>query len=146
MGTSSRAWRWLGQRVGQRSERGSMLLELLIWTPLVLGLVVLVAWAGRIPSAVSETRTAARAVARAAALEPSAASATAAGQQAAGIRPGLADVCASWHSNIDTTTHSTEGLVTATVTCRVEPMGGFGAITVEADWSEPVHHAGRLAP
>lgn len=133
-------------RVCQRGdERGAMSLELIIWAPIVIGLIVLVVWAGQIPSAVSETRTAARAAARAAALEPGSGSATAAANNVLSGRLGLADVCATWDSDIDTT-NTTQAIVTATVRCRVEPLGGFGAITVEAVWSEPVHQGARLTP
>jgi Flp pilus assembly protein TadG len=127
-----------------RYERGSATVELVLLTPLLVGLLLMVVAFGRLQNARGDVEAAARAAARAASIERDAASARAAGESAAFMEfDGGRFRCATLRFDIDVAAFNADAEVTATVSCRValsdvSGLGLPGSHTVTATFTEPL--------
>lgn len=125
-------------------ERGSASIELVLLTPVLVGLLLLVVAFGRIQNASADVEAAARAAARASSTARDATSARAAGERAAFMefdRSGFR--CATVSFDIDTARFTADAAVTATVSCGValgdvSGMGIPGRHTITAEFTEPL--------
>ena len=111
------------------SERGSMSVELVVLTPVLIGCILTIAGGARFVEAEDQVESAASIAARAASLEATPESAAAAGRLAA--ERALQDrgrSCVDLDVEIDTTAFSAGGAVQTRVTCRtsLEDLAGFG--------------------
>lgn len=128
----------------RRSERGSVSIELVLLTPVLVALLLLVVAFGRIQNARADVEAAARAAARAASTQRDAGSARAAGERAAFMEfDGGRFHCDPLSFDIDTTTFAADAAVTATVSCgvalgEVSGMGIPGRHMVTATFTEPL--------
>ncbi len=128
----------------QRNERGSASVELVLLTPVLVGLLCLTVAIGRVQSARADIEASARDAARAASLERTAVDARAAGEQAA--RAGLdagGYSCLPLTVSVNTAGFAADATVTATVTCtlRLSDVTGMGiptTRTLTARFSEPI--------
>ena len=128
----------------QRNERGSASVELVLLTPVLVGLLCLTVAFGRVENARADIEASARDAARAASLERTAVSARIAGEQAA--RAGLDAAgysCLPLTVDVDTAGWAAGATVTATVTCtlRLSDVTGMGiptSRTLTARFSEPI--------
>lgn len=100
------------------SERGSVLVEMMLAIPIVIVSLMLIAWAGRGTTAEAETLRAANSAARVAALSDSGSSAQAA---VAGIGPS-SEMCVSLQLSVDTSEWNS-GWVSVTAVCRPNTSG-----------------------
>lgn len=130
--------------MSRRGESGSVSIELVLLTPVLVGLLLLVVAFGRIQNARADVEAAARAAARAASTTRDATSARAAGERAAFMEfDGGRFGCDSLSFDIDTTTFTADAAVTATVSCDValddvSGMGIPGHHTITASFTEPL--------
>ena len=128
----------------RRDERGSASVELVLLTPVLVGLLCLTVAFGRVQSARGDIEASARDAARAASLERTAVSARVAGERAA--RAGLNAAgysCQPLTVDIDTRGFAADAVVTATVTCTlrlsdVTSMGIPTSRTITARFSESI--------
>ena len=102
-----------------RCERGAVSTELAVLTPLLIGFMLLVVFAGRVAQAEGDVAHAAHEAARAASLtgNPTAAVQAADATAGANIATG-AVACRSLDVAVDTTRFDAGGQVAVTVTCR----------------------------
>lgn len=128
----------------QRNERGSASVELVLLTPVLVGLLCLTVAFGRVQSARADIEASARDAARAASLERTAVDARAAGEQAAlaGLDAG-GYTCLPLTVSVNTAGFAADATVTATVTCtlRLSDVTGMGiptTRTLTARFSEPI--------
>lgn len=136
----------LKQRVFERlrDERGESVIPMLLWAPVVVLLLMLGLYAGRVAGAEGEVQDAAQAGARAASIVREPGLAAAAAQQAIGAAlPAGESVCESATVSINTGGWFGEpGFVEVTVTCtiRVSDLSGLpvGVQSVTKTWVEPV--------
>jgi Flp pilus assembly protein TadG len=100
-------------------QQGAVSTELAVLTPLLIGFMLLVVFAGRVAQAEGDVAHAAHEAARAASLTGNAAAAAAAGEAtaAANIATG-AVACRRLDVSVDTTRFDAGGDVAVTVTCR----------------------------
>ncbi|MEZ5230976.1 MAG: TadE/TadG family type IV pilus assembly protein [Acidimicrobiales bacterium] len=128
----------------RQSERGSAPVELVLVTPLLVGLLLFVVGLGRLAGAAGDVETAAREAARAASNERSSSAARQAGTEAASTTLRDRGVeCRSLSVEIDAAQFRADGFVTAAVRCTVDlqdaTMIGFpGAKTLSAAFTAPV--------
>ena len=128
----------------RHSERGSVSIELVLLTPVLVVLLLLVVAFGRVQNARADVEAAARAAARAASTTRDASSARAAGERAAFMEfDGGRFRCDTLTFDIDTAAFSADGVVATTVSCRValgdvSGMGIPGHHTITATFSEPL--------
>ena len=126
------------------AERGSVSIELVLLTPVLVAMLLLVVAFGRIQNARADVEAAARAAARAASTQRDATSARAAGERAAFMEfDGGRFDCGTITFDIDTAAFTADSVVTATVSCGVAlgdvtGMGIPGHHVVAATFSEPV--------
>jgi Flp pilus assembly protein TadG len=123
-----------------RSSDGSAPIELLVMTPVIVILVGLAVFAGRVGTIRQDVISASRDSARAAAARQFAAPAASDGQAAAERTLASRNVsCRSLEVDVDTGDLVPGGAVTATVTCDVDlsdvtsMLGLPGSVTIEAD-------------
>lgn len=112
-----------------RSEAGSVSLELVLLTPVLVGAILVIAGGARLVEARSDVGTAASAAARAASLEVSASTASPAGRRAGADAMAQGGTgCAHLEIDMDTHAFRPGGYVSATVTCVADlrDLGGFG--------------------
>jgi len=127
-----------------RGESGSVSIELVLLTPVLVGLLLLVVAFGRIQNARADVEAAARAAARAASTTRDATSARVAGERAAFMEfDGGRFRCETLAFDIDTSTFAADAAVTATVSCDVSlgdvsGMGIPGHHTITASFTEPL--------
>jgi len=120
-----------------RSEKGSIVIDVAVLAPVILLAIVFVAWAGSQRAADAAAMSSARAGARAAAIEINPASATSAGQ-AAGTSATELSSCSVITVTIDTSEWD-EGWVSAEAVCTLAAAGAsFGSDTITRTWTEPV--------
>lgn len=125
-------------------ERGSVTIELVLLTPVVVAMLLLVVAFGRIQNARADVEAAARAGARAASTARDATSARAAGERAAFMEfDGGRFRCDTITFDIDTATFAADSVVAATVTCAVAlgdvtGMGIPGRHVITATFAEPI--------
>lgn len=130
--------------IRRRCERGSVSIELVLLTPVLVGLLLLVVAFGRIQNARADVEAAARAAARSASMERDAPSARAAGERAAFMEfDGGRFRCEPLTFDIDTATFAADAVVSATVSCGVSlgdvsGMGIPGRHTITATFTEPL--------
>ena len=130
--------------MSRRGESGSVSIELVLLTPVLVGLLLLVVAFGRIQNARADVEAAARAAARAASTTRDATSARVAGERAAFMEfDGGRFRCDALAFDIDTTTFAADAAVTATVSCDVSlddvsGMGIPGHHTITASFTEPL--------
>ena len=132
-------------------EKGSATLELVVLTPVLVGLLLLVVAAGRLVDARSALVGSARSAARAAttARSPEQARRAATAITDSRSRPG--PHCGHLAVTLDTTAFRAGGTVTATVTCTVSlsdlvglSLPGYRTLTARA--TEPLDTFTRIAP
>ena len=125
-------------------ERGSASLELVLLTPVLLGLFLFVVMGGRYAQARADVGSAARDAARAASIARSPAAARDAAEEAARRRLGdRGVVCGDLVMTLDVSDFRPGGTVSAAVSCTVDlsDLTGLGipaSATFEEDFSEPV--------
>lgn len=112
-----------------RNQRGSLSVEVVLLTPILVGCILTIAGGARYVDARNQVASAAHVAARAASLTAGPESATEAGLEAA--RNALADrgrACTSLDVSIDTHAFVPGGAVSATVTCTADlsDVVGFG--------------------
>lgn len=108
-------------RAARDSESGSMSVELVLLTPVLLALVLLVVAGGRLAQARSDVDGAARDAARAASMARDSVTAAAAGTDAARATLHEGHVsCRHLEVDVDTAAFAAGGTVTASVSCTVE--------------------------
>lgn len=128
----------------RRGERGSMAVELVLLTPVFVGLLLVVVGLGRVQAARSDIDAAARSAARAASLERDATAARRAGGDAARAEMSERGYrCISLAVTVDTTGFAADASVAVSVTCTiglgdVTGLGIPGAHTYNARFSEPL--------
>lgn len=115
--------------VGRRTEQGSMSVEMVVLTPVLVGCILTIAGGARFVEAADQVGSAASIAARAASLEATPETAAAAGRAAA--ERALQDrgrSCGDLDVEIDTSAFRAGGAVRARVTCRtdLEDLAGFG--------------------
>jgi Flp pilus assembly protein TadG len=126
------------------AERGSTSVELVLLTPVLVGLLLLTVAFGRVQNARADIEAASRTAARAASLERSAPAATFAGEQAAAAELDASGYdCTSQRIDVDTSGFAPDALVTVTVACTVDlaDVTGMGiptSRTLVAQFSEPL--------
>lgn len=113
----------------RRDERGSLSVEMVALTPLLVGCILTIAGGARFVDAADQVQATAAIAARAASLEPTAPEASAAGRAAA--QRALADrgqSCVDLDVSVDVESFVAGGAVHTTVTCRAElsDLVGFG--------------------
>ena len=116
-------------RLHRRTDRGSMSVELVVLTPVLVGCILAIAAGARFVEAADQVDAAAAVAARAASLEGNAASAGAAGRSAA--QRSLAErgrSCVHLTVDVDPGAFEAGGVVRVTVTCRADlsDLTGFG--------------------
>jgi len=127
-----------------RNERGSASVELVLLTPVLVGLLCLTVAFGRIQSARAHIEASARDAARAASLERTAGGARVAGERAASAGLNASGYsCQPLNVAVDTTGFGADATVSATVTCTlsladVTGMGIPSSRTLTAQFSEPI--------
>lgn len=125
-------------------ERASTSVELVLLTPVLVGLLLLTVAFGRIQNARADIEAASRNAARAASLERSAPAARFAGEGAAVAELDASGYdCTSRHIDVDTTGFAPDATVTVTVACKVAladvtGMGIPASLTLVAQFSEPL--------
>lgn len=110
-------------------ENGSLSLELVLVTPVLVALMVFVVFAGRLGQASADVTHATAQAARAASLQGRPATATASAQQAAAANLTASGVdCARIDVAVDTSRFAPGGTVAVTVTCTValDDLAGIG--------------------
>jgi Flp pilus assembly protein TadG len=115
--------------VSGRDERGTLSVELAVLTPALIGCLLVIAGAARYVDAEDQVSSAAWASARAASLEPTAASAATAGRAAAvGALADRGRACARLEVTVNTGAFAPGGSVRATVTCNADlsDLAAFG--------------------
>lgn len=130
--------------MSRRTERGSVSVELVLLTPVLVGLMVLTVAFGRLQAAKADIEASSRAAARAASMERTAATARAAGQRAA-LRELTASGyrCDALTVSIETGSFTADSAVTASVSCtvRLSDVAGMGipsSHTLAASFTEPI--------
>lgn len=113
----------------RRGERGSMSIEMVVLTPVLVGCIMVIAGGTRFVEASDQVEAAAAIAARAASLETNADAAVAAGRVAA--QRALADrgaSCVDLDVVLDVSGFRAGGAVRGTVTCRADlsDLAGFG--------------------
>ena len=113
----------------RRDERGSLSVEMVVLTPVLVGCILTIAGGARFVEATDQVQATAAIAARAASLEPTAPQAAAAGRAAAGR--ALADrgqSCVDLDVAVDVDSFQAGGAVRTRVTCRAElsDLVGFG--------------------
>ncbi|WP_310961353.1 TadE/TadG family type IV pilus assembly protein [Nocardioides terrisoli] len=116
-------------RKGRRSENGSMSIELVLLTPILVAAILVIAAGARYVDARGQSNAAAYAAARAASLTQDSSAASAAGEAAA--RRSFAEhgrSCAHLTVRIDTHAFRPGGHIQALVTCTADlsDITGFG--------------------
>jgi hypothetical protein len=132
------------QRFESGAESGSLTVELVLLTPIIVVFALLAVGLGRYELAREAVIGSARASAEAAAVAASASQAQAAASTSAG--PGVSDLgngCASLEVSTDTSQFAPGGSVSVTVTCRISfadllVPGLPGSTTVTAVQSAPI--------
>ncbi len=130
----------------REAERGSAPVELVLVTPLLVGLLLFVVGLGRLAGASGDVETAARDASRAASNERSAVGARQAGADAASATLRDRGIeCRTLAVDVDTAQFRADGLIAATVTCGVDlsdvTMIGFpGSKTLSAQFTAPIDH------
>ena len=125
-------------------ERGSASVELVLMTPLLVGLLLFVVGLGRLAGANGDVESAARDAARAASNERSPGHAEQSGIDAATATLSDRGIeCSNLSVHVDSSQFRADGFVTATVTCLVGlqdlTMIGFpGTSTLSAEFTAPV--------
>lgn len=132
-------------------ERGSATLELVVLTPVLVGLLLLVVAAGRIVDARSTLVGAARSAARAATTARSPEQARRAATAITESRSRAGPHCGHLAIALDTSAFRAGGTVTATVTCTASltDLVGLslpGSRTLTASATEPLDTFTRVAP
>lgn len=128
----------------RHGEHGLVSIELVLLTPVLVGLLLLVVAFGRIQNARADVEAAARAAARAASTTRDATSARVAGEHAAFMEFDAGRFrCDTLAFDIDTATFTADAAVTATVSCDVSlddvsGMGIPGHHTITASFTEPL--------
>jgi Flp pilus assembly protein TadG len=127
-----------------RSERGSAALELVLTTPVLLILLLLMVFAGRLAEARADINGSAQDAARAASVARGPDAAATDGEAAASARIQTGKVtCRHLGVQIDTSNFRPGGLVVATVTCTVD-LGDLGLLgvpatkSISAKFTEPI--------
>ena len=129
----------------RRHERGSVSVELVLLTPVLVGLLCLTVAFGRVQAARADIEASARDAARAASLERTAPAARFAGQMAAHAGLNAAGYsCAPLYIDVDTSGFAADAMVTVTVGCtvRLADVTGMGipsSRTLTATFSEPLY-------
>jgi Flp pilus assembly protein TadG len=113
----------------RRNQRGTMSLEMVVLTPVLVGCILTIAAGARFVEAADQVDAAAAVAARAASLEANAAAASAAGESAA--YRALTDrgrSCVRLDVGVDSDAFEAGGVVRATVTCHADlsDLAGFG--------------------
>lgn len=109
------------RRQEQAQDRGSVTVELVLLTPLLIAMLLLVVLLGRLASARLQVDGAASAAARAASLARDPTTATAlARQTATETLTGAHRTCAHMQVTVDTTAFTPAGNVAVTVTCTLD--------------------------
>lgn len=127
-----------------RSERGSAAVELVLVTPVMLVMLLLVVFGGRLSQARAQVDEAARDAARAASLARSPSAAQTDGQAAAAATLSERGItCRQLDVAVDVASFAPGGSVTATVTCTADlaDLVGLGvpaSRSISAHFSEPV--------
>jgi len=117
-------------------DRGSLSVELALFAPVVVLLIALGLLADRASTTMIDLHTAARAAARAASIERTAADAQAAASDVAeAMRP---DRCADYTAQIDTADLEPGSAVTVTLTCTTGSVAFFGARTETVTSRSPI--------
>jgi len=112
--------------LGSRDSRGSAAVEIVLVAPLLVALLLFVAGLGRMATARGQVEGAARDAARAASLERSVPSASAAGEAAArATLAGQRITCADLAVTVDVSAYRPGGRVTATLACTTS-LAGLG--------------------
>ena len=125
-------------------ERGSASIELVLLTPVLVGMLLLVVAFGRLQNARADVEAAARSAARAAATQRNPVAAQRAGERAAFMEfDGGRYRCDPLTFAIDTAQFTADSVVAATVSCNValgdvSGMGIPGSHTITATFSEPL--------
>ena len=131
-------------------ERGSVSVELVLVTPVVVGLMLFVVGLGRLAGAKGEVDAAARDAARAAANERSAPAARQAGIDAASATLRDRGVeCRNLTIVVNDAQFRADGFVTATVTCGVDlhdltAIGFPGSKSLSSEFTAPVDRYRRV--
>ena len=112
-----------------RDEGGSLSMEMVVLTPVLVGCILTIAGGARFVEATDQVQATAAIAARAASLEPTAGQASAAGRAAA--QRALADrgrSCRHLAVAVNVDSFAAGGAVRTTVTCRAElsDLVGFG--------------------
>ena len=127
-----------------RGERGSVSVELVLLTPVLVGLLCLTVAFGRIQNARADVEAASRAAARAASIERSAPAARVAGERAAAAELDSSGYrCDALRVDVDTTGFAADASVATTVSCtvRLSDVTGMGipsSHTLTGRFSEPI--------
>jgi Flp pilus assembly protein TadG len=128
----------------RRDERGSAAVELVLLTPVLVGLLCLTVALGRVESARADIEAAARSAARAASVQRDAGAANAAAElEAAAELDGDGYHCDALAFDVDTARFTADSTVTATITCTlhladVTGMGIPTSHTFRASFTEPL--------
>lgn len=137
---------------GGRAQAGSATVELVVLTPVLVALVGLVVFAGKVGEVGQLVGSAAQQAARAASLHPDPHTATA--NAATAAADSLADaglVCATADVEVDTARAHPGGMVSVTVVCTADNtawafVGMPGAHTFTATADEPIDRYRAPAP
>jgi Flp pilus assembly protein TadG len=109
------------RRLGRVGQAGGATVELVLCTPLLLGLLLFAVLAGRVAEARGEVDAAARDAARAASITRDAGSATLAARAAAAAALGQRGVtCRTLDLTVDTQAFHAGGMVAVTLACTVD--------------------------
>lgn len=132
-----------------RGDRGAAGIEAVLILPVVLVLIGLAVYAGRVSGAEGHVQDAAQAGARAASLARSPEGATANANSAAlAALPTGSVRCVDAFVSVDTSQWFDPGYVTVAVSCGIRTEGlalsSFPTTSIEVSWTEPVDLA-RLA-
>jgi Flp pilus assembly protein TadG len=128
----------------READRGTMVLELVLWTPVILAFLLLVVGFGRVGHGRQLVDEAAAEAARAASLASNPAAAVIAGEQGASRTLDQAGVsCTGMRVAIDTSGFGAGGEVTATVRCTADlstlAIAGLpGSMTLESSSRAPL--------
>ena len=125
------------------NESGSIIIEVAIFTPLLVLAILFIAWAGSQRSAEASTMASARAAARAAALAVTPDAATTAGE-GAGTSATERSACSAIAITVDTSEWD-QGWVSATAVCTLGSAAStFGTAPITRSWTEPVGQRGLV--
>ncbi len=133
-----------GRAIGEHDDAGSLVVELVVLTPVLFLLVLVAVVFGRVTGARQLITESARAGAQAAAVMPNASSAiAAAGQSAAVGTTGRHDPCIRTVVSTDVSQFRPGGSVTVTVVCTVDLAdlavpGLPGTATIRSSTTAPV--------